>query len=590
MSPEGKNTVILYTLLIAVAVMLYGNTLAGGFVWDDSLFTANQVYWGFDFGKIFFSLANGLEYLPVRDLSYLFDIAVWRGTPFGFHLTSLLLFAVIVILTYQLAKRLTLFIRSANNSAPQWFVPLSTAIFFAAHPLKSEVVAWITQRNTLLATLFFLVSVSCFLRYLEKEEKKMLAASLAAFILAILSKAIVVTLPLLLLFFMVLKNSAAWRQGKLWSTLAPFFVLSGAAAALFLAVARQTTVISAAYYGSFSERLAVAVQIPVFYLKKTLLPTDLSAFYAENFAQSLYSSAVLLSALLLALLTAVAWLLRKKCPEILLGGGWFIITLLPVSNLFATTPVAADRYMFLPSFGLAFTAAALLSRLRLPLKGLIVISLLVISAFAVLTFKQNRIWHDDISLWRHVSERSPGVAGVWYNLGRALHRTPQLSLALEAYLRACQLDPADLKSLDNAASLFPSSRGALAARHELVKSLADQLPPYPAGLSLIGYTAAPWQHPDAAEELFLYLLSADRQSATLQLALANLYRKLEAFERAVPLYSGLIRNDLGRGEAEFGLAAIAAASGNQQEKARLLALATAKGGIPLEMIGKLKGR
>lgn len=588
MSPEGKNIFIPYALLIAVTVMLYGNTLSGGFVWDDGLFTANQVYWSFDFGKIFFSLANGLEYLPIRDLSYLFDIAVWRGTPFGFHLTNLLLFAVIVILVHQLAGRLTLFFSSADNSAPQWFVPLLTALFFAAHPLKSEVVAWITQRNTLLATLFFLVSLSCFFRYLEKDEKKMLAVSLAAFILALLSKAIVVTLPLLLLFFMVLKDSAAWRQGKFWTTLAPFFVLSGAAVALFLAIARQTSVISAAYYGSFSERLAVAVQIPAFYLKKTLLPTDLSAFYAENFAQSLYSSAVLLSALLLALLTAVAWLLRKKCPEIILGGGWFIITLLPVSNLFATSPVAADRYMFLPSFGLAFTAAALLGRLRLPLQGLIVLPLLILSVFAALTFRQNRLWHDDISLWRHVSGRSPGIAGVWYNLGRALHRTPQLSLALEAYLHACKLDPADLKSLDNAASLFPSSRGSIAARHELVKALADQLPPYPAGLSLIGYTAGEWQHPDAAEELFLYLLSADRQSVMLQLALANLYRKLGAFERAVPLYSGLIRNGLGRGEAEFGLAAIAAAGGNQQEKARLLALATAKGGVPVEMISKMK--
>jgi tetratricopeptide (TPR) repeat protein len=588
MPPEGKYKLAPYLLLSVVTVLLYANALSGGFVWDDNLFTANQVYWGFDLGKIFFSLANGLEYLPVRDLSYLFDIALWKGTPFGFHLTNLLLFVAIVILVYGLANRLTHFTRSADSSAPQWFVPLFTALVFAVHPLKSEVVAWITQRNTLLATLFFLISVSCFLRYREKEENKTLAVSLAVFILAILSKAIVVVLPLLLLFFMLLEKGSAWRQGKFWAPLVPFIVLAGAGAALHIAIARKTTVISVAYYGSFSERLAVAVQIPFFYLKKTLLPTDLSAFYTENFAQSLASPGVLLAAFVLAAVAALAWLLRKKFPEILIGGGWFMITLLPVSNLLATSPVAADRYLFLPSFGLAFTAAALVSRIRLQPKLVVSPILLILCLLAALTFKQNRLWHDDISLWRQTAAISPQVAGVWFNLGRALHRTPQLSLALEAYLRACRLDPANMKSLDNAASLFPSSRGSIAARHELVKSLAEQLPPYPAGLALIGYTEREWQHPDAAEELFLYLLSADRQSVTLQLALANLYRKLGAFDRAIPLYVEIAGSDKGRGEAEFGLAAIAAAKGNQQEKGRLLALAKEKGGVPLEMISKMK--
>jgi tetratricopeptide (TPR) repeat protein len=145
-----------------------------------------------------------------------------------------------------------------------------------------------------------------------------------------------------------------------------------------------------------------------------------------------------------------------------------------------------------------------------------------------------------------------------------------------------------MKSLDNAATLFPSSRGSIAARHELVKALAEQLPPYPAGLALLGYTEGEWRRPDAAEELFLYLLSADRQSVTLQLALANLYLKMGAFDRAISLYAEIAGRGQGRGEAEFGLAAIAAANGNQQEKARLLALAKGKGGVPEELISKLR--
>jgi len=588
MSPEGKNRLLTYASLAILVIALYGNTLAGGFVWDDKLFTANQVYWNFDLGKIFFSLANGLEYQPVRDLTYLFDIAVWKGSTFGFHLTNLLLFVAIVILAYRVADILARFCRDDDSKAPEWFVPLFTILIFTVHPLKSEVVAWITQRNTLLAALFFLISLLFFFRFQENAGKKYLAFSLLAFFMALFSKAIVVILPLLLLFLMLFKKSGNWRQGAFWLPLIPFFIISGAGAALYIAIARKTTVISAAYFGSFNERLAVALQIPFFYLKKSLLPFDISAFYVENLALSLSSPKVLFSVLLLITLAGGAWLLRKKAPEVLIGGGWFVITLLPVSNLLATSPVVADRYLFLPSFGLAFTAAALVSRIFKPCILLIPLSLLVICFFAVLTFKQNRIWHDDISLWRQTSLRSPQVAGVWFNLGRALHGTPQLAAALDAYLRAYRLDPADLKSLDNAASLYPSTRGPVTARHELVKSLADQLPPYPAGLSLIGYTDVQWQHPDAAEELFLYLLNADRQSLTLQLALANLYRKLGAFDRAVPVYTAIMNSGQGRGEAEFGLASVASVTGDLTEKARLLALAKAKGGVPEDLLRTLK--
>lgn len=588
MYSERNSRLAAYAVTAIVVILLYANTLAGGFVWDDNLFTANQVYWSFDFRKIFLSLANGLEYQPVRDISYLFDISVWGGRPFGFHLTNLLLFAVIAMLAYRTAESFSSLTRRADDKTPLWFVPLFTALIFAVHPLKSEVVAWITQRNTLLATLFFLLSLLLFRRHLESGGLKTYLLSFLAFSLALLSKATVVILPLLLLFYMLLKNGREWRQRKFWLPLIPFIALSGVGALLHITIARKTAVVSAAYYGSFQERLAVAVQIPFFYLKKSLLPTDICAFYAENFSQSLSSPRVLLSAAALIGLVVVAWFLRKRYPEILIGGGWFVITLLPVSNLLATSPVAADRYLFLPSFGLAFTAAALVSRVRLPLKLLLPVSLPVLFFFGQLTLAQNRVWHDDVTLWSHTAARSPQVAGVWFNLGRAWHRTPQLSMALESYLRALKLEPSYLSPLDNAATLFPASRGSIASRHELVRSLAEQLPPYPAGLSLLGYTALEWQHPDAAEELFLYLLAADSRSITLRLALANLYRKLGAFDRATVIYSQLVSSGEGKGEAEFGLAFIAAANGSLQEKARLLAAARGKGGVPEEMLGKLR--
>jgi len=582
--PAGKNRrpagLIPCAFLVAVTAALYANTLGGRFVWDDNLFAANQVYWRYDLRTIFFSLANGLEYQPVRDLSFLFDIALWGDRPFGFHLTNLLLFTANVLLVYGIAAVFYARFIKPDSEIKSGFVPLLTALLFAVHPLKSEVVAWVTQRNTLLATLFFLAALLCFLRYQEQGGRKYFILAGGAFFLAIFSKATVIILPLLLLLLMLIGKEAKWRRPGFWLPLLPFALLSVFGTMTHLAIARKTAVISAAYYGTLQERVAVALQIPFFYLQKTLLPSEISAFYVENFALSVSSPRVMISAALLATAAAAAWLLRNRFPELLLGGGWFIITLLPVSNLLATSPVVADRYLFLPSAGLAFMAAVLLSRLRLPPKGSVAVAILLLLPLAWLTFGRNRVWHDDIALWSDSAGRTPQVAGIWFNLGRAWHRTPQLGKAVDASLRAVSLDPADIKSLDNAATLFPSSRGSIATRHRFVRDLAAKLPPYPAGLSLLGYTSAKWEHPDAAEELLLNLLAVDSQSTELQLALANLYLQVGAPDRAVAIYSVIVKNGKGRGEAEFGLATIAVADGNQQDALRLLAIARSKGGVP----------
>jgi tetratricopeptide (TPR) repeat protein len=576
-----RSRLFQYLLLPAAVLLVYGNTLAGCFVWDDNLFAANQAYWQFDLRTIFFSLANGLEYQPVRDLTYLLDIALWGGKPFGFHLTNLLLFTIIVMLVYRLSCRFCSWCRSSDRGgASDLYVALGAALLFALHPLRSEVVAWVTQRNTLLATLFGLLGLLLFCRYLDNGGGRLLAGSLGAFVLAIFSKAIVVVLPLLLLLV------SACRRGEKrspWLPVLPFFVVAAAVALLHVTIARQTTVISVAQGGSLTERVAIALQIPWFYLQKTLLPTGISAYYPDGFSRVLTSPLVLLQGVLLCGATLAVWRLRRSLPELCLGWGWFLITLLPVSNLFATSPVVADRYTFLPAIGFSFAVAALAGRLApagSSRRAGAVVAVLLLALLAALTAGRNRVWRSDVALWSDTAVHSPGVAGVWFNLGRAWHRTPRLSRALDAYLRAVRIDRQDRKSLDNAAALFPTSAGTLAERKELVATLVDQFPPSPAGLALIGHTAVPWSHPEAAEALFLQLLEAEPDSPDLPLALANLYFKVGAPERAAVIYVDLRGRGAGRGEAEFGLARIAAASGDRAGASRLLAIARQKGGVP----------
>jgi len=305
-------------VLALVCAIFFGNALFGGFVWDDNLFYANQVYWKFDLRTILFGLANGLEYQPARDLTYLWDVLVWRGSPWGFHLTNLLLFIAVTLLVQRLAAALySRFIKSGQAS----LVPFITALLFAAHPLRSEVVAWVTQRNTLLATLFFLVAAIFFLRWQAEKRGLLLTFSCICFSLALLSKATVVVLPLLLVLLLLFRKEREPGVPAAWLALLPFAVIAAAGAALHLTIASRTTVIAATYFGSIRERLAVALQIPFFYLKQTLLPTDISAFYADGFSRSLASPGSLAAALAMVVILSVCWALRQRLPELALGFG-----------------------------------------------------------------------------------------------------------------------------------------------------------------------------------------------------------------------------------------------------------------------------
>ena len=68
-------------LLIGTVVAVFGISLGNGFVWDDTyFFIGKKVYADFQLREIFLSLANGVEYLPLRDLTYAIDHQLWGQT------------------------------------------------------------------------------------------------------------------------------------------------------------------------------------------------------------------------------------------------------------------------------------------------------------------------------------------------------------------------------------------------------------------------------------------------------------------------------------------------------------------------------
>jgi tetratricopeptide (TPR) repeat protein len=423
--PRGRNLRNRHLLILLVAVAgVFGAAISFDFVWDDRLLLVGlDVYESFDLGGMFFSLANQLEYLPVRDVSYAVDYALWGEDPSGFHLTNLVLYFLNVAVVYLMTLQLTPLLFSAGRAMPETKaaeVALFTALLFAVHPIHSEAVSFISCRNVLLSGLFFFMSCSFFLKHLGASGRWFYAASLLCCGLAIFSKATAVVLPGVLLLIAAF-DAGSWRKKIL--LLAPFAAVSVAAVILFRAVATDTGLIDldqVVAFGSrsFAARLAVAVQIPFFYLGKLVVPSDLSALYTVRFGTDLGDPRVLLSMLALAAAAACGIWLRKRFPELLFALGWYLVALFPVLNFFATATVVADRYVYLPSYAFAYlvVTALALSHPKIPAIAIRSAAAAAVAVLSFLAFERSGVWRSEETLWTDTIRVSPEGQTAYYNL------------------------------------------------------------------------------------------------------------------------------------------------------------------------------
>jgi hypothetical protein len=160
-------------------------------------------------------------YRPISVLSYSLDYAVWRMTPFGYHLTDLVLHILVSIIVYSFLLRL-----SNKDRLTAWL----GAVIFSIHPVLTQCVPGIAERQDILAAAFFLGSIWLFLIYLHKAQKSLLLASVVAYGLSLGSKEISVILPAVLVAYLTLVFNQADRPTKSIKTalitVLPYFIMT----------------------------------------------------------------------------------------------------------------------------------------------------------------------------------------------------------------------------------------------------------------------------------------------------------------------------------------------------------------------------
>ncbi|HEX3729036.1 MAG TPA: tetratricopeptide repeat protein, partial [Opitutaceae bacterium] len=346
------------------------------------------------------------------------------------------------------------------------------ALLFALHPLNVESVAWIAQRKNLMAMLFYLASIGCFLRW-EKGRPLPYLLSLLAFVLGLLSKGSVAPLPLVLLGLVAWRRRLAPRD-LLWS--GPFFAAAAGFAALnvWFQTHGSGLVIRQA---DFLQRLLGAGAVVWFYLGKTLWPARLIFVYPQWSVRA-GDGRWWIPLLAAAAVTLVLFRRRDRARPVLFAWLYFCAMLIPVMGFaniaFMEYSLVANHYEHLALIGITSLAAAGWARWRERQAGAaLAAAAAVIGVFFVLTWRLNGTYGDEERLYRATLRLNPDSWVAQGNLGALLARDHKLPEAVPHFEEALRLHPN-----------YPQARVSLGSALASTGDLPGAIAQFQAALSL----------------------------------------------------------------------------------------------------------
>ncbi len=394
-------------LVFSLVALVYAPSVGYDYVYlDDLAYVAENpdVTGGLSWGGVqaaFGKMQQGL-WIPLLNVSYMLDVALFGLRPWGFHLTNILFHSLNAMLAFVILKQWT-----GKRSFACW-----GALVWALHPLRVESVAWISGRKDVMSGLFFLLCVWSYVRSMSGEERARpwFWASVVFLGLGVMAKSTLMATPLLLV------GLDGWplrrmrqEQGKPWMACLrllaekwPFWALGLVSGLLSMAghSARDSI-----HEIAWLTRLARIPLHVAYYLGETIWPRGLSVLYDDL---PLNAGMVLGSVFVVILVTFMVWTTRRRFPAFGAGWLWYIALLLPVTGVVAFGAQSrADRYAYLPALGLVLFAA------HLPCPGprtrrmWYVLGAASVLAFGSLTAAQLPVWQNSGTLFGRVLEVDP---------------------------------------------------------------------------------------------------------------------------------------------------------------------------------------
>jgi tetratricopeptide (TPR) repeat protein len=496
-APQAAIVVVLLTCLA------YLNSFNGAFVFDD----IGEIHGNPAMDQLFppwEAMFNGPK-APARPLPYLtfaIDNNLWGPTPFGFHVTNLLVHVIAALALFDLV-RLTLCSPRLRDLWAESAVPLATVIatIWAIHPLQTQAVTYIYQRIESMAGMFCLLSLAAFARAAASDWSwKWLAGSVTACAAAMASKENAVVLPVLLVFydwfFSPSATFAVWRA-DVWKRRWYFATL-----ALTWLILAATLASQAGKYQEFGDAkrspLTYALTQPgviLHYLRLSIWPVGLCFDYS-GWPEVRTVTAAQIPAYLaigtLVVLTALGTIRRWPLAWL---GVVFLGTLAPTSSVLPVEAFVNEHRMYLPltavvaalvlaaAVGVRRAAPWLSQRLPHGPRGVERLALaatgIVFIALLLGTQLRNQQYASTALLWNDVLDHDPGNYRALWNFADMMNLQGKQAEAFELADKALERKPS-CDIYNNLAAVHLAKGDYATAEHFCRRGLERQLAALPA--------------------------------------------------------------------------------------------------------------
>jgi tetratricopeptide (TPR) repeat protein len=452
-------------LLVLFGAGVHIPALQGELIWDDLYLARDNplikspVLIVETFRHYLFPDSYAGHYRPLQNISYIFDYLIWNTESYGYHLSSVLWHVGSGVLLYFLLKEL---LRSLGT---QWLAKnegdptqptsacLSTAAFFFAllwivHPVHSAAVDYISGRADSLA---FFFACAGWLLYLQARKMAQTWLRVGTYALAALSGLLMLCSResgcmwiLVFLFYTFCFDNKLILKGKL-ALLAACLVIAAAYAGLRQLPESRSEAVTPTNY-SPTTRAVLMLRSLGDYGRLMVFPSNLHMERSVSDPASLVSGKnwratirleylSLIGAAVLAVFALGGFWKGPGQNARIFGASWFLLTYLPISNLFELNATVAEHWLYLPSVGFLIFLAGVVFELPARFRrGAVAFACLSVLALSARSIVRSSDWVNPETFYRRTFLAGGSSCRVGVNLALLYSKRGEYNKA-EAILR-----------------------------------------------------------------------------------------------------------------------------------------------------------
>lgn len=470
-------------ILIVVGIIVRAPALQGELIWDDSFLARDNPFIKSPllilevFRHPLLVDSVSAHYRPVQNISYMFDYFVWNMDTYGFHLSNIVWHVASAVLLYfllcQLLAPITKKFEGAREAGSSSALCKGTAFLIAllwvVHPVHSAAVDYISGRADSLA---FFFSSAAWLLFLHGQRSTRFATQAllrlgAAFFLLLglcsRESACMWALMFLIHLFFFERRTSFRRKAVI---LAVCLGIVGIYAGLRSLPERRSSSDLPTNGWSAQTRGVLMLRALGDYGRLMLFPSNLhmertvvnsaERSNARDWRHKLANESLTFAGVVVAAGLTIGACRKGRARTLrALGAVWFILSYLPISNLFELNATVAEHWLYLPSVGfLMFLAGCYLELSTRARSYATAFACVAAVALGARSYVRSTDWLTAEQFYRRTIEAGGGSIRVVLNLGHIYSTKGDYARAEAFYRKALALCPTYIIASNNLADVL----------------------------------------------------------------------------------------------------------------------------------------